>query len=68
MVYTRYMGKVLKLKPCPFCGGRAHFTRVGGGQYKVACDNAGCIVQPMQRFSQCKSLAAMDWNRRGGEA
>ena len=56
-----------ELKPCPFCGGEAHFIKVKhvvGVWYTVCCDDAECIGHEQSRFYTLRRLAAEAWNRR----
>lgn len=60
-----------KLKPCPFCGGKATLmTKVGpAGNYRpfyqVCCVNLCCEVLPETVMSQSEERVRMAWNRRG---
>lgn len=51
-----YMGKVRmemeKLKPCPFCGGKAITERwaSGGIMYMVKCNNPDCAVPALEEI------------------
>lgn len=56
-----------KLKPCPFCGGRADLTwgRINNGLYRYhgRCLNDACYaVGPSQ--SSVERTAVRAWNRR----
>jgi hypothetical protein len=65
------MGKVRmemgKLKPCPFCGGKAITERwaSGGIMYMVKCSNPDCTV-PAEGYPSGRNLTAVreQWNRR----
>lgn len=52
-----------KLKPCPFCGGKAICMNAGSGVYYIRCKCCGSITQT----SLGKQLATKAWNRRDGE-
>ena len=55
------------LKPCPFCGGGAHFIKVKhvvGVWYTVCCDDAECFGHEQSRLYTLRRLAAEAWNRR----
>ena len=56
----------IKLKPCPFCGGKA---KVGttGYSYKVYCDTPSCDVRPNTRFHKTRENAIKAWNRRAND-
>lgn len=63
-----------ELKPCPFCGGEAEYTKVGNSkmgikQATIKCKN--CLVQRTQKFKskafdfEWIDKTMMDsWNRR----
>ena len=55
---------MIKLKPCPFCGGKAGFATwiLEGGkkEYSVMCDGCDADVYPCET----KEAAAEKWNRR----
>ena len=56
-----------ELKPCPFCGGEAHFIKVKhvvGVWYTVCCDDAECFGHEQSRLYTLRRLAAEAWNRR----
>jgi len=51
-----------KLKPCPFCGGKAKLTKWEGMVY---CTQGGCVARTQMLFGRgCKKKAAKRWNRR----
>jgi hypothetical protein len=51
----------MKLKPCPFCGGRASLECGEGGEYYVVCVNHECGGAPFYGSGQ----EVLDlWNRR----
>ena len=59
-----------ELKPCPFCGGEAHFRKVkhhAGVWYSVCCDDAECIGHEQGRLYTLRRLAAEAWNKRVDE-
>lgn len=59
-----------ELKPCPFCGGEAHFIKVEhavGVWYTVCCDDAECFGHEQSRLYTLRRLAAEAWNRRADE-
>ena len=50
----------MKLKPCPFCAGKAYVIRNGGDRHSVACQD--CYVETSNEKGK---LAAMKvWNSR----
>ena len=55
---------MIKLKPCPFCGGEAHFnvtySRKGVEHWDVQCLECKAVIW---RYPTQKD-AARDWNRR----
>jgi len=56
---------VIKLKPCPFCGGEAYFDKDDDGWQWIECGK--CHVATSQRASlmeDCKPLLAEAWNTR----
>lgn len=56
-----------ELKPCPFCGGEAHFMKVKhviGIWYAVCCDDEECLGHEQSRLYTLRRLAADAWNRR----
>ena len=56
-----------KLKPCPFCGGKAITERwaSGGNMYMVKCSNPDCAV-PAEGYPSGRNLIAVreQWNGR----
>ena len=54
-----------ELKPCPFCGGRAHL-RETFGKLAAGCHTKGCIQPDTWLVCQSTSLedVARLWNRR----
>lgn len=62
----------IKLKPCPFCGGKARLlSEMRFGKQKkvwfVACGGLGCGVMPETIDADTPQEAAEIWNRRAGE-
>ena len=56
---------MIKLKPCPFCGGEAYFDKDDHGWQWIECGK--CHVATSQRASlmeDCKPLLAEAWNTR----
>ena len=55
-----------KLKPCPFCGGKAKIVDVSGGWCAVVCDKceatSKCIVYSGAYAAEAAAIKA--WNRR----
>lgn len=52
----------IKLKPCPFCGGKAEIIQHPNGKTTISCGKGGC----MANISWCPSIASAVecWNRR----
>ena len=54
-----------ELKPCPFCGGEAHFDHDDSNWQWIECDqchaSTHCSVSAME---DCKPILAESWNRR----
>lgn len=66
------MSKKIKLKPCPFCGGKARLlSEMRFGKQKkvwfVVCGGIGCGVMPETIDADTPQEAAELWNRRAGE-
>ena len=59
--------KLVELKPCPFCGGKAVRQDFGVHGYVVKCDNVACnlFVETYKYDRQCDATRA--WNKRKGE-
>lgn len=61
-----------KLKPCPFCGGKARIVDFMNYDYEkrfeVCCSNMDCFILPHTRESATKQKAIEAWNRRAGRA
>lgn len=56
-----------KLKPCPFCGGKATLTeyRFAFYQCKVECTTFGCGISTMlYKGEKADKEAIKAWNRR----
>lgn len=55
-----------KLKPCPFCGGKAYIADLRGGYYVTANHKDKCVVRPdtweASNAPIKKQIKA--WNRR----
>ena len=60
-----------KLKPCPFCGGKARLGQAGFNYdlYYVECTNPECDAMPTLRYQPLKRYAIDAWNNRyeGGD-
>lgn len=59
----------IKLKPCPFCGGKASLLSemcFGKQAWFVACGGIGCGVMPETIDADTPQEAAEIWNRRAG--
>ena len=62
--------KILKLKNCPFCGGKAEFGEVGingfpkYNKYFIRCENENCAIQPSTKCFDNVNEAINIWNRR----
>ncbi|SOY79979.1 hypothetical protein CBM2599_A120544 [Cupriavidus taiwanensis] len=55
-----------ELKPCPFCGGNAHFERMGTGRQSciVECGNCGARHESSDEYDR----SGMSWNERAQHA
>lgn len=60
-----------KLKPCPFCGGRAYIGQTKKSlhlQYSASCSNPHCIAHKLSNPFVTKYLTEYEainaWNRR----
>lgn len=57
-----------KLKPCPFCGGKAALKTMGNGYYvDCALEKEFCAVIPSTWSYQTAEDAIEAWNARAGE-
>ena len=58
----------IKLKPCPFCGGKAELrinvSFYGENIYGISCLTEGCIANTMTENFSRKIDAIEAWNRR----
>lgn len=58
----------IKLKPCPFCGGKAEIVSsspCGIGPFSVCCAHGNpCWIHPSTDYCDMKMVAAAIWNRR----
>lgn len=58
----------LKLKPCPFCGGKSYIERMHRNSriYTVGCNTKGCIARVGHIFFGFvdKRKVADAWNKR----
>lgn len=50
-----------KMKPCPFCGGRAYIVTLSKTHF-VACSNLNCRANVGEYIDEEKAIKA--WNRR----
>ena len=64
----------MKLKPCPFCGGKAKISEMDMGDcnpktyYSVSCGTEGCWVYENQDYWEDDTKEAADrWNTRPAE-
>ena len=56
-----------ELKPCPFCGGDAECYQsvdTAFRDYKISCNEIGCIGAATNLWFPSEELAIMAWNRR----
>ena len=60
---------MIKLKPCPFCGGEAEVI-MGDlwRNYKVGCRNIKCPIFPRTHSYLTKEEAIKTWNTRADDA
>lgn len=70
------MSKEIKLKPCPFCGGKAKLLKdeigntadmCGAEWWYVACSKLDCGIYAETADRPTPQEAAKLWNRRVGE-
>lgn len=58
----------IKLKPCPFCGGKAKFTAIGTHKTAISVDCTTCCASSriiLISAEYCANeRAAKDWNQR----
>ena len=63
------MNEKLKLKPCPFCGGKELIGRspcMGSSwRFEIHCERCGSIVSFHKKDEKKKAIEA--WNKRDGE-
>lgn len=57
---------MIKLKPCPFCGGMRPHACICGQKWAVRCDECGALVMSDSADDGGKS-AAKRWNARASE-
>ena len=59
------MGSEQKLKPCPFCGGKAEICKIGTEDFIVGCKDRYChaYIEASRGWTH-KKLASDAWNRR----
>jgi Lar family restriction alleviation protein len=52
---------MIDLKPCPFCGGEAHFERIGDRRQStiISCEDCGACLENGETFNHGTS-----WNTR----
>lgn len=55
-----------ELRPCPFCGGRASFERIGDHRKSciVSCDDCGAWLETGEEGERCGGT----WNHRARDA
>lgn len=61
----------IKLKKCPFCGGKARMNSTSAFVRKafyVNCDEIGCEMQCSTKLCFTKAEAAEIWNKRAKES
>lgn len=51
------------LKPCPFCGGKAHLEHMGWPHH-VYCEDCGARVTSTKYAEEGDEEATRKWNRR----
>lgn len=54
----------IELKPCPFCGGEAHYVKCSDGEAWVRCKDCGTETAIFDSVEE----AAEAWNRRADDA
>ena len=55
--------KLVKLKPCPFCGEEGKRIEICGLKY-VQCNNIFCLIRPRTLYCTRYAEAVKAWNRR----
>lgn len=54
-----------RLKPCPFCGGKAELSRDWNDMYVVQCSNLSmCGAPPRTWYAATRAAAVRAWNTR----
>lgn len=59
-----------KIKPCPFCGGKAVLKQIQGGSYHpyyVRCNSKECFTNASTDIFASPESAIRVWNHRPGE-
>lgn len=60
--------KTVKLKPCPFCGGRAEIVSrrslTDRISFIIKCTNPKCVTKPCTFWEHSPMAVAEAWNRR----
>ena len=53
--------KDIKLKPCPFCGGRSYVVRIGTARQShiISCEDCGATLETGETFNHGEK-----WNTR----
>ena len=54
---------VKKIKPCPFCGGKATLAEKEEG-YRVLCETDGCVNCAFEVTYTREQFAVAAWNKR----
>lgn len=55
------------LKPCPFCGGKAHIMRMGYPHY-IYCDHCGAKIHGREMGPNAEEASVNAWNSRWSPA
>lgn len=56
---------VMKLKPCPFCGGKPSVEFCEEiGKHWICCKNEKCRIQPSTDAHKYIGVVVREWNRR----
>lgn len=61
------MAETMKLKPCPFCGGRAtaEYAEHSNIPYKISCSTEGCFMYHWRNYYKEKDAQSVEkWNTR----